>query len=261
MRRGIAWRDAAFGALVVVVGGSAIASDHSDRCDSTDGRYVVEEGSLYDAEAYRRGAAEAIPFEVRSDTVEAEEVGYCVSWAKEAAGRRFDFEYRRSVRRIAFEVDGVAREVEMGCVLEGDGLPAAFECDRKVVTRRTGMAAPIPAATDASDAGTWEHNGSTLALIADGDDRRFLYTVPRAGLVANGVEAGTLLFGGRIEGTSLVGRARIFTKRCGELSYPVRGAFENGGARLVLTGKVPRVDDGCRRTGSADDRLVFVRTR
>lgn len=299
MKHGTAWWGATLGAAILIGGGPATASDHSDRCDSSDGRFVVEEGSLYDAEAYRLGSAKALPFRVLSETVEAEEVGYCISWAKEASGRRFEFRYRRSVERIAFEIDGTAREAEMRCVLEGDGLPAAFECDRKVVTRHMGVVTPIstPPATSSGesggpdgaggsaelaraidaaidgkpggpvpvstthDAGVWEHNGSMLALIADGDDRRFNYTQPRAGLLPNGVEVGTLLFAGRMEGTSLVGRARIFTRSCGELSYPVRGAFENGGARLVLTGKVPRVDTDCRPTAWADDRLVFVRRK
>lgn len=298
MTHGGAWRGAIVCALALVFVRAAAASDYSDRCESTDGTYVVEDGALYEAEARARGAATAIPFTVLSRTVEAEEAGYCLSWEKDAGDRHFDFQYRRSIDRIGFEIGGASREAEMRCVLEADGLPAAYECDRKVVTRRSGVVSPLPdlapaagaagtsdpqagsgkvvealdaalqgksppapPAPSATDAGTWEHNGSTLTMIADGDDRRLLYTEPRAGLTANGVEPGTLLFGGRMEGTSLVGRARIFTKRCGELSYAVRGAFENGGARLVLTGKVPRVDEACRPGRWADDRLVFIRTK
>lgn len=239
-------------ALAALSAGLAPASDYSHLCESADGAFVIEDGALFEATAQRAGTAAALPFIVLSEMVEASETGYCVSWAKAAAGQTFGFEYRRSVQRIAFDVGGERREAEMRCTLEADGLPAAFDCDRRVITQRQGMADEMPTA-----ASFWQHNGSTLALVVEGEGRRFVYTAPREGLEANGVRPGTLLFDGRSDGRRYEGRARIFTRRCGELSYAVSGPIERGGAKVVLRGKVPRLDGACGLAGWTDDRLVF----
>jgi hypothetical protein len=239
-------------ALVVLSPAAATASDYSDQCQTADGSFVIEDKELFEASVHRAGSASALAYTVLSETVEAEETGYCVSWAKAAAGQTFGFEYRRFVQRIAFESGGTQRTLDMRCELDSDGLPASLECDRKVITRRSGVVAKTPVA-----ASLWRHNGSTLALAVDGEQRRFLYTEPRAGLAANGVRPGTMLFDGQTDGRRYQGRARIFTKSCGELSYAVSGPVEQGGARVVLAGKAPRLDEACSLTGWADDRLVF----
>lgn len=238
--------------LVMLSATTAMASDYSHLCETIDGTFVMENEALFETGAHRAGSATALPYTLVSKTVEAEETGYCTSWAKEATGRRFDFQYRRYIQRIAFQFGGAKRNLEMHCTLEADGLPANFACDRRVITHSRGVVDKIPTA-----ASLWEHNGSTLALVIEGDQHRLIYREPREGLVANGVRPGTLLFDGQSDGYRYQGRARIFTRSCGELSYAVSGSIKRGGARIVLLGKVPRLDAACRLTGWADDRLVF----
>lgn len=254
-RRMTSWITAAC-ILTLASARTALASDFSHLCQTSDGAFVMENGELLETQAHRMSSAEALPYTVLSETVEAEETGYCVSWAKVADGRIFDFQYRRSLQRITFTFGGARRESEVRCTLEADGLPANLDCDRRVITQRRGAASETP-----PGASLWEHNGSTVALVAEGNQRRFIYQTPREGLVANGVRTGTLLFEGQLDGSSYRGRAWIFTKRCGELSYAVNGQIEREGTRVVLVGRAPRVNAECKLIGRIDDRLVFDLSR
>jgi hypothetical protein len=103
----------------------------------------------------------------------------------------------------------------------------------------------------------WRHNSSTVALVAEGSRRRFLYEDPRVEMRRRGVERGTLLFDGEVVGRTYSGTAYIFPLNCGPRGYAVAGAIASGDRRVVLRGKAPRIDQTCREIGLKDDELVF----
>jgi hypothetical protein len=111
---------------------------------------------------------------------------------------------------------------------------------------------------DASSPRTyWDHNGSVVYLSAEGNRRRFYYQAPRDGMLRAGATPDSLLFDGEVVGDRYTGEAFIFKRGCGKLGYRVDGPILNDGRRVVLTGRVPRVDGRCNVTGASNDRLVF----
>jgi len=240
----------------------ARASDYSHTCRIEGGSYLIDDGSLYETEKYRSGSpGEPIPYRVKSEATHSDEKGYCISW-KEKAANRYEFRARRYIQRIAFDHGGQSRELEARCALYGDGMPASLDCDRRVVTERVG--APERRETgwgfeDEREETTsrWMHNGSEMELRADGASRILSYVNPRAVLEPFGVRPGSVLADAQLDGEKLEGRARIFTKVCGEISFPVRGKLERGGTRIVLRGKAPILTAACRPGGAKDSELVF----
>ncbi|MGF1622566.1 MAG: hypothetical protein ACFCUR_18385 [Rhodomicrobiaceae bacterium] len=104
----------------------------------------------------------------------------------------------------------------------------------------------------------WMHNGSLVALAAEGAKRQIVYEQARAGIRAYGAERGTLLFEGTARGPSYSGTAYIFTRDCGPLPYDVRGVASNASRRITLRGQAPsRVGENCQITSYRDDVLVF----
>ena len=103
----------------------------------------------------------------------------------------------------------------------------------------------------------WNHNGSTMKLVADGASRRFYYESPRQGMRAQGVTSGTLLFEGTKSGDAYSCTAYIFSGRCGKLAYQVSGLVATDQGRVVMRGQAPRLGNGCQVTGHKDDILVF----
>jgi len=105
--------------------------------------------------------------------------------------------------------------------------------------------------------GVWLHNGSKMGLyfldeVGDSEGHfnvEIRYIEPRAGLVEQGVERGTLLFNGTTNDTGdYQGTARIFSKRCGDpMEYAVAGSA-HGEHRLVLESQRP-VRRNCQQTG------------
>ncbi len=69
----------------------------------------------------------------------------------------------------------------------------------------------------------WEHNGSTVYLIAKGSSREFYYKEPRTGMIEAGARAGSLLFRGRSARGQYFGTAFIFDRQCGQFPYQVSG--------------------------------------
>src|SRR5262249_16126949 len=75
-----------------------------------------------------------------------------------------------------------------------------------------------PCADSATKRSYWQHNGSILCLVAEGDSRSFFYDKPEAG-----VRKSDLLFSGRAVGLKYIGTAYLFKGRCGKFEYEVRG--------------------------------------
>ena len=90
------------------------------------------------------------------------------------------------------------------------------------------------------------HNNSRMEVVIDGPSgggvspMNIYYRVPRPGMRQEGVEAGTLLFNGRVTWrTGLIeGQARIFKAGCAPLTYSVTGTFVRGSS-FELIGAAP----------------------
>lgn len=108
--------------------------------------------------------------------------------------------------------------------------------------------------TNAYAQSNWDHNGSVVTLQANGANRQFSYSVPRAGLP---VSSGTVLFKGTKSGDSYSGTAYAFSSRCGNVSYPVSGPISNNDQTVTMYGWKPVRDGSCRIVGSEEDVLVF----
>lgn len=245
---------AALAAGLAAVASPAAASDYSNTCTSRDKRYVVEDGVLYRARDKDR--KERLVYAVLEEQVLEQRVGYCLARGSEGKESRFGFQMRKS-RRVAFVYDGVKRvRAELDCELASDGLPAAFECGREVVTADVRTPAP-PRKFAVGARGAWHHNGSVMRLDAIDDLRAFIYMNPRAGLLQENVSAETVLFTGERVGNAYAGTAFVFNRACGQLEYAVRGRVEDDEHRVVLQGQAPIVGPGCKVAGTRPDTLVF----
>jgi hypothetical protein len=104
----------------------------------------------------------------------------------------------------------------------------------------------------------WDHNGSTMILVAEGSNRVFVYAQPRAALLDEGVASGTVLFTGRRDGRSYNGVAYRFSAGCGPIGYDVSGTVSADQLRVDLYGDAPRRDGSCRIASTRPDHLVFT---
>ncbi|HHZ08807.1 MAG TPA: caspase family protein [Rhizobiales bacterium] len=123
---------------------------------------------------------------------------------------------------------------------------------------------PSPAVAEAAAAGSyykvssyWNHNGSLMALSAQGDSRVFYYEKPRELIAKAGVTPGTVLFKGKLSGKTYQGQAFIFSAKCGPIAYAVSGTVSADWTRVDLHGNRPVRDANCRQTGTKPDHLVF----
>jgi uncharacterized caspase-like protein len=123
----------------------------------------------------------------------------------------------------------------------------------------TPTSAPVAVSTEPARTGRtlWNHNGSVMALVAAGSERRFYYQVPRQGIADQGVKPNTMLFRGVLSGSNYEGIAYLFSAKCGSREYRVRGPIEADGRRVVLRGQATRIDPNCSVVGTIPDELVF----
>jgi hypothetical protein len=105
----------------------------------------------------------------------------------------------------------------------------------------------------------WDHNGSRMGLVAEGNSRSFYYVTPRKALLERGVFPGLLLFEGQRTGDRYVGTARIFAAPpCGEFPYQVEGPVSSDQETVTMSGNAPRVNDRCEIIGYRPDTLLFT---
>lgn len=231
----------------------ALASDYLNICRSADGVYEIDDGILRRTD----GNAEhpPIPFTTIEDRLLSREAGYCI--ANRAGGSRFDYETKTSTLRAAFSDGGEGMQVNFICEFAADGLPAAYDCDQRVIVSQqkgSGNASSFGAAGGSR----WLHNGSLMRLEASGPRRRFFYVAPREGMRRAGVIPGTLLFDGARDAGRYSGTAYIFAAGCAPEPYKVDGFVSGGDRRIVMFGQAPRVGARCEVTGYRDDTLVFT---
>jgi len=147
-------------------------------------------------------------------------------------------------------------QVDALCELASDGLPAAYKCDREVVTLDTKSdQSVVPPPTP--NASIWDHNGSRLRLESSGSERRFVYEQPRRGMRDAGAAPGDTVFEGRREGRTYTGTAYIFSKACGKVAYQVAGNISQDERQVVLEGQAPSLGADCKTRSYKRDELVF----
>lgn len=96
-----------------------------------------------------------------------------------------------------------------------------------------------------------------MYLQANGNLREFYYLQPRPGMIAEGVTPGTLLFSGVVNGNTYQGTAYLFSARCGARKYPVAGAVQEAGGRVIMIGAATNVNSRCQIKNVKTDVLVF----
>lgn len=121
----------------------------------------------------------------------------------------------------------------------------------------SGPTMPAQASNCAVD--EFDHNGSTMeAQVCDGGNLSISYIRPRSGLRNLGVGDGTLLFDGFEQGGGRIsGQARLFSRRCGVITYTVSGS-KNSAGTIVLSGSAPVRNNNCQVARYRTDRLVFT---
>lgn len=107
----------------------------------------------------------------------------------------------------------------------------------------------------------WDHNGSLMRLVANGNERAFIYEVPSQRMLNTGVRRGMVLFDGYMSGNKYFGTSRVFSKNCDyNLAYKVNGNVYSG-PKVVLTGSHSEYktnNNKCEPTGRLiTDKLVF----
>jgi hypothetical protein len=133
---------------------------------------------------------------------------------------------------------------------------------RALVALFTVMAlAPFMREAHASACSTdaYMHNGSLMEVqLCDGGAITISYTRPRPGMAKAGARPGSLLFDGfEGPGGAINGQSRLFSARCGVVTYAVSGSRQ--GNTIVLNGTAPvRGGAGCGVTRYRQDNLVFT---
>lgn len=218
------------GAILLLSAGGALASDYSHECRTADGRYEINDGMLVAANDTSR---RSIAYETVKESVLAHKRGYCV-----ANGNKYEFESKTYVLSLRFLGEDGPLQIDALCELASDGLPAAYKCEREVVTldTKSGQSVVPPPTPNAS---VWDHNGSRMRLESSGSDRRFVYEQPRRGMRDAGAAPGDSVFEGRREGRTYAGTAYIFSKTCGKIAYQVAGNISEDERQVVLEGQVP----------------------
>ena len=107
----------------------------------------------------------------------------------------------------------------------------------------------------------WDHNGSVVYLVANGQSREFHYQKPRAGMLDVGARPGSLLFRGEIDNGQYSGTAYIFSPHCGQIPFQVKGPISDNDERIILTGQAPRLGRNCRANESYTSNLEFRRLK
>ena len=84
-----------------------------------------------------------------------------------------------------------------------------------------------------------------MSLIADGAERRIIFSRPRAGFEEFGVRSGTLWFEGQEAGRTYRGYAYRVFKACPAIRYPVTGEVSEDNRTISLRGQAPTSDSSC----------------
>jgi len=124
-----------------------------------------------------------------------------------------------------------------------------------------GASAQAQTQTASAEPTIWDHNGSVMYLVANGQSREFHYQKPRAGMLDVGARPGSLLVRGEIDNGQYSGTAYIFSPHCGQIPFQVKGPIGDNDERIILTGQAPRLGRDCRANESHMSNLEFRRLK
>lgn len=101
-----------------------------------------------------------------------------------------------------------------------------------------------------------------MRLVANGNQRVFIYETPSRKMYNAGIRRGQVLFDGYRQGQKYYGTARVFSKNCRyDIDYKVSGNVYDG-PKVMLQGSRESYDTRngqCRPTGRiTTDKLVFT---
>jgi Peptidase family M48 len=140
----------------------------------------------------------------------------------------------------------------------GASHPRNAERRRFIETGWTNARQQIQAAPVRSRKSFWDHNGSQMRMLQDGQRRLIQYEQPREAVTRRGVDKGTVLFDGQADGDAIEGLIYAFSVNCGKFGYRVTGKIEDGDRRIVLEGQHPVIDRACKIIRHDPERLVFT---
>jgi len=116
------------------------------------------------------------------------------------------------------------------------------------------MSSPSFASNCAVD--DYDHNNSLMEVQLCDRTLDIAYKKPRKGMRDAGVRSGDVLFSGKVSRIGVVtGNAKLFSAKCGEISYRVTGAIRS--TSILLEGKAPVRNSACRVTRYRNDELLF----
>ncbi len=167
---------------------------------------------------------------------------------------KYGDQYARSINLPMFQARRACGS-DVSCIKERQ-----LEAIRKFEALGAPSSSPIEIATNQSShepQRLWNHNGSTVYLVAQGRSRKFYYKEPRPGMLSAGAKPGSLLFEGEANGSQYQGTAYIFQARCDPYPYRVSGPILDNYRRVELRGQAPRVESDCRISGYFSDLLEF----
>lgn len=237
----------------------SVASDYYHECADASGSYRIVDEQLMPV-TRETGPIIEIDYTANSKITISQERGYCISGN---CGRNFEYENHQYVLDVTFEHNGARNTRAFICELASDGLPASCHCSKQITTSRKALqpaySVAQPSITDLPDTNSsaWNHNGSTVYLLANGSERQFRYRIPRPRMRKACPKRGDIVFKGTRRGDQYVGTAYIYSCSCGPIAYDVSGKVTNNDKRVVLTGKAPGRNRHCKVTNARPDTLVF----
>jgi hypothetical protein len=103
----------------------------------------------------------------------------------------------------------------------------------------------------------YDHNNSLMEVQVCHGTLDISYKQPRQGIKDAGVKVDDVLFEGKVSRNGLVtGLARLFSAKCGQITYNVTGKI--GRTSIRLEGEAPVRNASCRVTKYRNDKLLFT---
>lgn len=103
----------------------------------------------------------------------------------------------------------------------------------------------------------WDHNGSTVGMVEEGQSVQIVYLSVRKGL-RSFISDGSLLFKGRVSQDSVSGSARRFKPGLSAIAYACSGEYNSSHTRLVMYGKAPKRNSAGQVEKLEDEELIFT---
>jgi hypothetical protein len=138
----------------------------------------------------------------------------------------------------------------------GSTHPRTAERKARIEEGWTAAAGTVTNARTSLSVKYWDHNGSRMKLVTTSSRVFFFYEEPRRAIADRGVDKGTLLFDGKIEGETIEGLIYAFSFDCGKFGYHAKGTIAEG--VIEMTGMHPTINKRCEIIRQQEERLIFT---